>query len=101
MTDSRVSAALGGQAISPAASPGQAPSPSIGAAAQWELAHPAPANSIVNVFFTLVLTGPDAVVGLFALYTYKVTLIVMRATDSYETRFHLAWPLPQSPNTVP
>ena len=42
-----------------------APAPAIQADAQWAIVHPAPPGSnITDVFFTLILTGQDAVVSL-------------------------------------
>ena len=43
-----------------------APAPAIQADAQWSLVHPPPpgSNNITDVFFTLILTGQDAVVSL-------------------------------------
>ena len=47
------------------AGPATAPAPAIVADANWSLNHPGPAtNATSNVFFTLVLTGQDAVVSL-------------------------------------
>ena len=44
--------------------PAVAPAPSIVADANWSLSHPGPAtNATTTVFFTLVLTGQDAVVS--------------------------------------
>ncbi|CAK0785070.1 hypothetical protein CVIRNUC_008276 [Coccomyxa viridis] len=55
----------GGQNMSgvgPTAGPATAPAPAIVADASWSLNHPGPAtNATTNVFFTLVLTGQDAV----------------------------------------
>lgn len=43
-----------------------APAPAIAADAQWSMQHPGPATNVTtDVFFTLVVTGPDAVVSIF------------------------------------
>ena len=49
--------------MGPTAGPATAPAPAIVADASWSLNHPGPAtNATTNIFFTLVLTGQDAVV---------------------------------------
>ncbi len=48
-----------------AASPSVAPAPAIQADARYSIEHPAsPSTSVTDVFFTLILTGQDAVVSL-------------------------------------
>jgi len=48
-----------------AAGPATAPAPAIGADAQWSIDHPGSStNGTTDVFFTLIITGQDALVRL-------------------------------------